>query len=238
MFEDSLIESTRHIAKRRGWTTLVSTSIQIVLMALLIVLPLLRTNAISSRRLSTPVLAYISAPTPMTGSHRPSGAADSGSKKTAIIEMVQPRSIPRRIVFGSDPVGRQAELEPPCLIGCGNVNGVNHGIGDLPLPIASPPPPPKRSPIISKFDPGQVIRRVEPPYPPLARVARVQGLVQLHAIISRAGVIEKLEVVSGNPLLDKAALDAVSQWRFRPYILNGQPIEVETEITVNFILDR
>jgi len=77
---------------------------------------------------------------------------------------------------------------------------------------------------------------VQPNYPALARSARVQGSVVLRAVISRAGTIENLQVLSGHPLLTSAAIDAVRQWRYRPYILNGEPVEVETQVTVNFLL--
>ena len=70
----------------------------------------------------------------------------------------------------------------------------------------------------------------------LARQARVQGAVELRAIISRAGTIENLVVVNGPPMLSRAAIEAVRQWRYHPYLLNNEPIEVETEITVNFVL--
>ena len=83
---------------------------------------------------------------------------------------------------------------------------------------------------------GSLIRRVLPVYPPLARSARIEGPVVLAAVISKAGAIEHLQVLTGHPMLAKAAIDAVSQWRYRPYILNGEAIEVETRITVNFIL--
>jgi len=77
---------------------------------------------------------------------------------------------------------------------------------------------------------------VLPVYPPLARSARIEGPVVLAAVISKAGTIENLQVLTGHPMLVKAAIDAVSQWRYRPYILNDEAIEVETRITVNFIL--
>ena len=83
---------------------------------------------------------------------------------------------------------------------------------------------------------GNLIRRVEPVYPPLARTARIQGSVVLSALISKDGVMENLHALSGPPMLVPAAISAVSQWRYRPYILNSEPIEVETQITVNFIL--
>ena len=83
---------------------------------------------------------------------------------------------------------------------------------------------------------GDLIRKVQPTYPPLARSARIQGSVVLVAIISKEGAIENLHVLAGHPLLVRAAIDAVQQWRYRPYILNSEPIEVETQITVNFSL--
>ena len=73
-------------------------------------------------------------------------------------------------------------------------------------------------------------------YPPLARSVRVQGAVVLAALIGKEGTIENLRLVSGHPMLVPAAIAAVSQWRYRPYILNGEAIEVETQITVNFVL--
>jgi len=83
---------------------------------------------------------------------------------------------------------------------------------------------------------GNLIRRVQPAYPPLARSARIQGQVVLAAVISKEGMIENLRVLEGHPMLIRAALDAVSQWSYRPYVLNNEPVEVETRITVNFSL--
>jgi protein TonB len=83
---------------------------------------------------------------------------------------------------------------------------------------------------------GLLIKRVEPTYPPLARAARVQGDVILTAVISVNGEIENLQLVSGHPMLVPAAITAVKQWRYKPYLLNGQPVEVETTITVIFSL--
>jgi protein TonB len=121
---------------------------------------------------------------------------------------------------------------------------VGEGLG-LPLPLSGgtqPVMPVAPKPVTKIFRTssilqGSLIRRVEPTYPPLARQARIQGAVVLVAVISKAGTIDNLRLVSGHPMLVGAALDAVSQWRYRPYILNGDVIEVETQITVNFMLD-
>jgi protein TonB len=83
---------------------------------------------------------------------------------------------------------------------------------------------------------GNLVHRVIPTYPYPAKMARVEGLVLLSAIISKDGTIENLQVIKGHPLLVPAAIDAVKQWRYRPYILNHEPVEVETQIAVNFTL--
>ena len=83
---------------------------------------------------------------------------------------------------------------------------------------------------------GLKVREVKPVYPPIAKTARVQGNVVLQAEISKEGTIQNLRVLSGPPLLIQSALDAVKQWRYRPYVLNGEPVEVETTITVMFSL--
>jgi protein TonB len=83
---------------------------------------------------------------------------------------------------------------------------------------------------------AQLINRIEPRYPSIAVQTKTEGAVLLHALISRDGRITSLEVVSGNPLLIHAALEAVQQWRYRPTMLSGEPVEVETTITVVFRL--
>jgi len=103
------------------------------------------------------------------------------------------------------------------------------------LPVVRPPSvvAPLR---ISTLSEGNLIRKVQPAYPALARSARIQGAVVLQAVISKQGSIENLKVLTGQPMLVPAAIEAVSQWRYRPYILNHEPVEVETQITVNFSL--
>jgi protein TonB len=83
---------------------------------------------------------------------------------------------------------------------------------------------------------GDLVHKVLPTYPPLARNVRIQGQVVLQAVISKQGIIENLRLLSGHPMLVPAAIEAVRQWRYRPYVLNNEPVEVETLITVNFSL--
>jgi len=83
---------------------------------------------------------------------------------------------------------------------------------------------------------GMVLSKVQPAYPPDARAARIKGSVIIAVVIDKNGSIESERLISGHPLLAPAAMDAVKQWKYRPYILNGNPVEVDTQITVNFTL--
>jgi protein TonB len=102
-----------------------------------------------------------------------------------------------------------------------------------PHPIAAVYPP-----RVSVMMQGNLLHRVEPEYPAITKQAGIQGTVVIKAFISRAGAIERTELLSGPPLLAHAALEAVRQWKYRPYYLNDEPVEVETQITVNFVLNR
>jgi protein TonB len=97
---------------------------------------------------------------------------------------------------------------------------------------------PKRVRISQGVTSGLLIHKVEPAYPPIAKTARIQGQVVLNAIISGAGDIENITLISGHPTLVPAAIEAVRQWHYHPYLLNGEPVEVETTITVNFLLSQ
>lgn len=96
--------------------------------------------------------------------------------------------------------------------------------------------PAAKPPRVSRMMEGNLVYRVQPLYPALARQARIQGQVVLRAIISRDGTIENLQVISGHPMLAPAAVEAVRQWRYKPYYLNDSAVEVETQVTVNFVL--
>ncbi len=85
---------------------------------------------------------------------------------------------------------------------------------------------------------AKLLRQPRPVYPQLAKQARIQGVVKLHALISKEGTIENLTLISGHPLLAPAALEAVKQWMYQPTLLNGEPVGVDTEIDVNFTLSQ
>ena len=126
--------------------------------------------------------------------------------------------------------------------GLGNTSGEEIGVpglspgGTQPVLPAPRPATPVRPIRLSSMREGDLIHKVLPVYPPLARSARIQGQVVLQAVISRQGAIKDLRVLSGHPMLAPAAIEAVKQWRYRPYVLNSEPVEVETQVTVNFSL--
>jgi protein TonB len=92
--------------------------------------------------------------------------------------------------------------------------------------------------VSSGVEDALLIRKTMPVYPPIGQAAHVEGTVVLEATISKSGTIENLRVASGPPILRQAALDAVQNWRYRPYLLDGEPVEVETTINVIFTLSR
>jgi protein TonB len=157
-------------------------------------------------------------------------------------ELRTPTKIPEKIKM------IQEDEAPPAMASAGVVGGVPGGIpgGQMggviggiisATPVAVPKvATPQRVRVSSGVSSGLLIRRVNPTYPPLARQARIQGVVILQAQISKDGSIENLQLISGHPMLAPAAIEAVKQWKYKPYLLNGEPVEVDTQVQVNFTL--
>ena len=143
---------------------------------------------------------------------------------------------------------KEEEAPPPVMASGGVVGGVPGGvpggqmggvIGGIisSTPVAVPKvATPQRVRVSQGVSNGLLIRKVQPAYPPLARQARIQGQVLLQAQISKDGSIENLQLISGHPMLAPAAIEAVKQWRYKPYMLNGEPVAVDTQVVVNFTL--
>jgi len=234
----SALESAWDRSARRGWTTLASFTMQAVGLSLLLVIPLIWVQRPPQvqwlQPLTSPAAFTPAATTAAALGHHAAAAASSARSE----EITAPVSIPYHIATGGDV---DSVLSAPDLPGfgsgpgLGSGGGVPGGLGDM--PVALPPRPVAAKPLlVSHWAEGNLIYRVQPSYPALARQTRVEGAVELRAIISKAGTIENLVVVRGQPMLSAAAIAAVRQWRYRPYLLNNEPIEVETEITVNFVL--
>jgi protein TonB len=239
MFDDA-IDSSWSQHSRRGVTTLTSFGVQALTVGILLLVPLLRpTDFPLLRPLSTPV----SLGQPMAEA---TAARARTSLKTAPATSAE-------IVFRRPsllPIARNADIDdgPPQIVGfgcttlCVAKSGDPGGLTNLlsggtqPVLPAAPPPTVTYPIRLSHISEGDIIHKIQPVYPALARSAHIQGTVLLQAAISKLGTIERLRVISGHPMLAGAAIDAVSQWRYRPYVLNNEPVEVETQITVNFSL--
>jgi protein TonB len=142
--------------------------------------------------------------------------------------MIEEPPLPFEGVTGQGPIGNNADFD---LL---SVAPNSAEIVKRPV-VASVP---QRVPVTSNIEAAKLISRVQPAYPALAIQARIQGNVVLHAIIGRDGQVSELQVLSGHPLLVSAAVEAVRQWRYSPTLLNGQAVEVETTITVSFVLGQ
>lgn len=236
MFEDSLMESGHRIKTKQGMTMSISFIVQAVLIGFLILLPLIITEGLPARML---MAAIVAPPPPPPPPPPPAPTPHVQPRVSEIVngELRTPSKIPKKI-----EMIKEEEAPPPStgVVG-GVVGGVPGGsaggvIGGL---ISSTAPPPKvaapqKLRISSGVAEGNLVNRVEPQYPQMAKVAHVQGDVVLQALISKNGAIENLRAVSGHPILIQAAMEAVKQWRYKPYLLNGEPVEVETTITVKF----
>jgi len=149
-------------------------------------------------------------------------------------QLTAPTKIPHNIEMVSE------KEAPPSSFGVAGSMGGDSGVmgsifgnGEAPKVKAAPP---KKVNISAGVAVGMLLQKTQPIYPPIAKAARVSGTVVLQAMISKQGTIEDLKVVSGPAMLQGAALDAVRTWRYRPYLLNNDPVEVETTINVIFTL--
>lgn len=233
------LESNWDQSARRGWSTLASFGFQAMALSLLLAIPLIWVQGPPRVTWLQPhvyVGDVVERPIPPIEQERRTFSAGSVSN---ILngQLLQPREIPRTVATIDDSTaGPPAPDLANVIFGRGGTGTSSYpNVGDIAVVI--PKPPVQSHPIrVSHWAEGNVIYRVQPVYPPIAKQIRVQGLVVLRAIISKTGTIEHLTAVSGPPMLVKAAADAVQQWRYRPYLLNDEPIEIETEITVNFVL--
>ena len=234
----STLESTWDQSARRGWTTLASFTMQAFALSLLLAISLIwieRPPQVRWLQLTAPAEFTPVAPEqPARGHHTAVAVSNPRPGET-----IAPRWIARHIAASDDSDSVPAAPDFSSIgtgPGRGPGDGVPHSIGDG-IPAVIPARPAVVKPLlVSHLAEANLLHKVQPSYPTLARQARVQGTVELRAIISKAGTIEHLVVVRGHPMLAPAAIDAVRQWRYRPYLLNNEPIEVETEITVNFVL--
>jgi len=252
MFEQTFVDGVGKT--NRTWTVLVSFGGQILAIGIAILIPMIYFDALPKTQLT----AMFTAPPPPPPPPPPPAAVPVKMVKVIPRQfdagrLMAPKAIPKDVAMI-----KEEELPPPSA-SAGVVGGVPGGvpggtaggviggiIGAVPSAAPPPPPPPQE---VKKAAPtrirvgGQVqqanlIRQPKPIYPPLAKQARIQGVVRFNAIIGKDGTIQNLQLMSGHPLLVPAAEEAVKQWLYKPTLLNGEPVEVATVIDVNFTLSQ
>lgn len=248
MFSDSLLEFGQQ-RKRKAFATTTSFIFNCVAIGVMLIMPLVFTEDLPKAQLLTFLVAPPPPPPP------PPPAAEQVQRvvhqiQTDLMNTGQlrtPTRIPQKV-----QMIKEEDAPPPMQATGGVVGGVPGGIpgGQMGGVIGSVitatnalssvpkfiPATPQRVRISQGVTRGLLVHRVEPAYPTLARAARVQGEVVLSAVIDTNGQITNLQLVTGHPMLVPAAIAAVKEWRYKPYLLNGQPVEVETTITVIFSL--
>jgi len=236
IFLESLIASGKS-RRRNPWATVGALGFQLLLLLALVVIPLFHTDPLPKREMLTMLYAP------------PSAVASNATRLQAPTPAYTSKSIPI-------PTPSTQEAPPPPVDTTGGVAGGVPGgvVGGVPggalsevlgsthgVPVLAKTPestPIKRIRVASRVAEANLIHDVAPQYPPEAGRARIEGAVVLMAVIGKDGSVEDVRVESGLPILAQAAVDAVKQWRYRPYLLNGEPVEVDSRITINFTLSR
>ena len=250
MFDQTFVDGVGKTNK--SWTVTLSFALEFVAVGVMILIPLIWTEALPKAQL----VNFLTAPAPPPPPPPPPPPAQ-------VIKVVHvaprqfngqtlqaPREIPKQVAMITE------DALPPVSLG-GQVGGVPGGIpGGVPGGVTSsigmappppPPPPPKVEapkpkqegpvPVGGKVQQAKLVKHPNPVYPPIAKQARIQGTVVLQAIIGKDGTVQNLKMISAtSPLLVQSSMDAVKQWVYLPTLLNNEPVEVITEITVNFTL--
>jgi protein TonB len=243
MFDEMVVSSPNPKKTNKPWTVILSMIFQTAFLAVLILIPLIYTEALPKTMMAT----MLTAPPPPPPPPPPPIAQIVHVKPQVHLmdagKLVTPKVIPKdiKIIKEDAPDMSSMGMQGGVVGGVaggqmgGVIGGVIGGVGGAP-----PPPKPTQTRIRQggNVTAAKLVNKVQPLYPPLARQTRISGTVRLHAIIGKNGQVEQLEVISGHPLLVQAALDAVKQWRYQATTLNGEPVEVDTTIDVIFSLNQ
>jgi periplasmic protein TonB len=232
VFQETLLESSAQTRRGKRWPMATAFLLEIAAAAALVAVPLLGAKIV-------PVLADVhyyrpTPPVPLANKRpKPSPAgtgSGQGSSRRAVVSLLS-CSGPNCITIGKPPAEQVDSEEPPNL----RPGGGDGGPDLMRATSRQKPVGPAAGRLrFSSLSEALLVKKVEPAYPHIAVVTGISGIVKLHAIIAKDGSIQSLNVISGHPLLARAAVEAVEQWRYRPYRLNGEAVEVETFITVNF----
>ena len=250
LFADSLLDASSGHRTRRTCTTVFSFILQSLLLGIVILIPLWFTDVLPKQQLVTFLVAPPPPPPPppaapaattvkvvKVASDIANGQLRAPGRVPARVQMIKEDDAPPPVAVTGGVVGGVPGGVPG-----GQLGGVIGGIISSTSGLTAVPKLAKLAPVTQRVrlsqgvSKGLLTLRVEPVYPPLARQAHIQGVVVLTALIDKEGSIQNLEVVSGHPMLTPAAIEAVRQWRYKPFLLNGQPVGVETTVTVTFQL--
>jgi periplasmic protein TonB len=236
MFEDSLMESSNKIKAKSKYWSMVSLLLNGGILIAVIIWPLLHPQALPTDVMAPLMVAPPPPPPPPPAPQAPKVQIKS---ETLSKELQAPSKIPKEIKLV------QESAIPPSMDSVKGIEGLENGtpggMSTIMDGIGTGTPKVMRQThrslsISSGVMDGNLLDKTVPQYPEIAREARIQGIVVLQATISTTGFIKNLRVLSGPPMLQQAAMDAVRSWRYKPYLLNGNPIEVETTINVVFSL--
>ena len=245
MFDQTFVHDSKE--SKEPFAFALSVLLQVSVVAVLLLIPLIYTQALPTAQLKS----LLTAPSSPTTSKPPAEVRVQQRVVTPrkLSAMTAPIAIPKQINRNIQELQTAPEVAVPGVetTGNGGTDGVIQGmIASVPGPPPGPAPAPipKQKPasgplrVATGVAEANLVHKVVPIYPPLAKSARVQGTVEFTAVINKEGQIDNLRLVHGHPLLVEAARQAVLQWRYRPTLLNGQPVEVVTDIIVNFMLSQ
>ncbi|MGB9070875.1 MAG: energy transducer TonB [Candidatus Acidiferrales bacterium] len=235
MFDELVVSGrTGEMARtHKPWSVGVSMILEAGILGVLLLIPLIYTQTLPTSVMNT----FLVAPPPPAPPPPPQAVVKQAPQKTfAVNHMQAPTVIPKQIEIAKDEA-------PPSVVPsdtAGVAGGTGDVLGGIGTGAAPPPPPPAAGPARIKVggdvQAASLVKQVTPAYPNIAKTAHVSGTVTLHAIISKDGSIEKVEYVSGPALLMASAMTAVREWKYKPTMLNGQPVEVDTTVQVVFSL--
>jgi periplasmic protein TonB len=240
LFHDSLVISGAKSKHLDPWAAVGSMALLSFILVALVIIPLFHTDTLPTRERLT--MLYLP----------PAGVASNVSTPPAPTSTFS--NIPTKISIPS-AVHRAQEAPSPAVAAPGGVvggvpGGVVGGIpgvalsdvlrskGTAPVLASTTAPAPKRTRVPARIAEANLVYDVAPKYPPEAGRERIEGTVVLMAVIGKDGTVRDVQVESGLPVLAQAAIEAVKQWRYRPYLLNGEPVEIDSQITINFNLSK
>src|SRR6185437_10095284 len=223
MFDDLVVSSVHGKKTHKSWTVILSAVIQAAIVGVLILIPLLVTEALPKGMLTT----FLMTPPPPAPPPPPPAPKVIVKPVQHLIQqgkLMTPTVVPKDIKIIKEEAAPDVS---------GMTGGIMGGTSNMP----PPPKPQKPLKVGGNVQEANLIHKVMPQYPIIAKTAHVQGTVVFHAIIGKDGTIQQLTYMSGPQMLVPSARSAISQWRYRPTMLNGEAVEVDTTISIDFTME-